>query len=543
MEVNIIDVEELSNQLISLNEAFSSNSISQQSLGYGDVGFIREIKRYLSHIFRTPLPLDRNMFSFKRWVNFPNSSGYLDVWLFIQSLYDYELDKGIIEAIRELGQKYQYEHPTFGILSTTIRDIKNKKSIIVVHKHDVIGLKFLVHENCEWANIEVTDWNHLGTTVKKTNEQLALIIIEPPYDGDLFYQDRINEINVIGPNVNNLKVKKAIDLLITSRNHPYFLNEEESAPKLLLELERQMRSIEIIKSEFDGIPEIKDEMYWSFDELFLTKVELNELYSSESNNELNYSPSELIVAFGDNETCVFFPPHSDICWKDNTHFGIESAEKLFEKGLQDICIYLSKNDLPIKVRFIDWLINEIPMRKHMNRGFIWDSFEHLVQDSVEWTCILRDQSKLLGDDSLAKILSESNLTAKSVQYIKKWWQSYELPPIVTSTGELIHIPIIEHPRNHHDLRKIGETIDNTRLQENAKRYFCASLEIQKIRKRMLKMAQYYLVSKSGQEFDEHEELVSILDDFLEEFKPYTVHRFEKVGYEPIPLHKIIPKRI
>lgn len=537
MKIDVQDVLEISEQIRPINLQLESSL--NNLFASREKNVIYEIKRYLSHSIRTPLPLNSMIFGFKRWTTLGGAHRLKDIWGFLQLLRNEEVDNDLFNVIREYPFHFKKIHPIFTHLTHSLNESNIGNKIVIVHQQDISGLRILLRNNNFTKDVIVTDWKRLNRTVEKNDVDVQLYIIEPPYSGDLLYEKRFINVIILGSKENNYQVKKAIELIVHSKSRPYFISRNESAPIELIKLEESVKEIErATESNIDEIEKLSSTT-WSINSLLNSSSEggINEFRNSEEIS--SYQPDELIVAIGQKNQCVIFPPHSEISWKGNSDSGLDSAIKLYTNRTNNIDIYLSKNELPIKVRFADWLINEVPNCLHESRGFSWESFEELVLDSVEWTQTLREEAEILGHSELALLLSQANLTAKRVNYIQKWWNEVEFPPVTTPSGILIYIPAIEHPQRYLDLVNIAKAINNKDLEKNALKIYSAAMEIQMLRSKTLHKAKEFLSISHTKQIFEDDDFLELFGEFILDFQPFKVKEFIKINYLNVPLHKII----
>ncbi len=194
---------------------------------------------------------------------------------------------------------------------------------------------------------------------------------------------------------------------------------------------------------------------------------------------------EIILAIEKDEvSCMLFPPHSkiDVFGKKNP----VEAEALIGEYKLPIKILESKKGVSIKVHFADWLINDFDIGPISRRGrtgeiFHWDSFLDLFNDSIYWIETLRNEAQTYENDFwLAKDIAKTGVYAQNPHHIRSWWRAIE-GSIQTPEGEILFIPMIEHPKSREDLKKIGRLINDFGFLKQTDRIWEAANEVQLMR--------------------------------------------------------------
>jgi len=537
MKIIRLDIKEI-------DEIFDSiNGIIQEKLKKAsppDKHLLYETIRYLSHIKRTPLPLNTTFTGFARWSQFSDGGGKTSIYKFIDQLQTKKIDIEIINKIRQLAQRYKDSHPICNTLVKCLKDLKTEKAIIMVHKNDVTKLGNTLSTVQNQNDYLITDWSRLERRVSSIQTKIHLIIIEPPYSGDLLFLDNTKDMTIIGAPSNNQEVEKALNFILNFKTRPYFLKPNENAPELLKYIEKKVEEKEKMIPELEEIKEQTITMNWAWENIIGGWEEEQIQREEDKKDTQEYVPTELIRAIGEDNTCIFFPPHSHLAWRDENRSGINSAEELCQQEKHNFIIFLSKKELPIKVLLADWMANEAPPTiRHSARGYTWSSLEELLLDSVEWIEILKEKAEEIGSQPLAEKLSKLKLTARDPDYIRKWWERYEEPPIYTPSGRKIRAPEIERPQNINDLEKIAVKLQDKNFELNVGRIYYAVLEIQRIRAIFISKAKEMKAFVDENGINEKTYLGTILEEFAEDLNPYKVVSLNNVNYDKtIPLHRI-----
>lgn len=524
VRLEMVNVEQLTEAFTEIDEALS------KSLELGaDRGHIREVARYISHVRRTALPLNNRFHGFSRWSSFKNDS--MNFYGFVGKL---QSDDGVlIEKIRKLGSICEEEHPSFLKLLKILDKIRTENTIIVVHAEDTGKLRNLLIDKIQ-KELIVVDWARFSRLIRNINGRYELIIIDPPYDGDLLCLEKISQITILGDRENNLKVKEIIDTMIASELSPSFLGPDEAAPQLLIELEEKVRGIEIEKRIVMLPDEGKITTKINWEDILKAK----ETYSPGGGNAGDrQAPSEVIVFSNKEGYSVAFPLHSHIAWKGTTGSGINTASEIYEKSLSNCTILLSRHEQPLKVRLADWLINEASNNSHRMGKFVWPSYEDMILDSIEWVEKLKQKASTMGDDELAKKIKAAGTTARDEDYIKRWWKVSETPAINTSHGPIL-IPYVEHPARLKDLIIIAKVIGDEQLEQQSERIYQAALEIQRIRNLVINQARESSVEdESSQEIEP--ELEILINEFKKDFLFFDVSDIQLIPYtDKMPLYRV-----
>lgn len=511
--------------------------ISDEHKKYGQYSSnLKETIRYLSHAKRTPLPLNTSDTNgFARWSRFGGE--FLNIFQFINKIKEINESTPIIELIKDLAINCEFVHPVYTGIKRILAQERNHRLLIIVHKHDRRKFDFMLNPSGKSSSIIVLDWEHLPRFLSDSNGVVDLVIVEPMQAGDLADFKKINEIWLVGRDADMELIDKEIKIIANSSSAPSFLKPGEQAPALLIAIEQALKDVEV-KKEI-SLPSLTEISTSNISLLELLSYD-NDSFSSESSAQTKeYRPEECIVFSNSVGKCVIFPPGSQIAWKGSSDGGILPASEMFRRDLKDVAIFLSQQEMPLKVRFADWIMNEIPERKHVARGFIWESMEELIFDSIEWIEELRAKALDIGDEELARKIRESGTTAQDEDYIRKWWREYELPPIRSSSGRTIQVPSIERPQNLDDLRKIADLTGKGVFQDRVERIWVSVLEIQRMRNTILNMSKRFNVTEESQGNIEPE-LEILIDEFAQDFQPFEVNLIQKIPYsEDLPLYKII----
>lgn len=524
LQLELTDVDALTQVFNEIDESIS------KALELGaDKWHVREVARYLSHVRRTVLPLNTRFHGFSRWSWFKQDS--ISFYAFMRELLADE--DAIVEKVRKLGSMCEEEHPSMVILLSVLQRIGTERTIIIVHPEDVTKLRnHLV--NAIGKECVVVDWTHFSRQIRHANGMHNLIIIDPPYDGDLLNLEKIGRTIIIGDAENNLKVKKIIDSMLGSEMEPSFLRENGSAPQLLISLEEKMKNVET-EAIVPELPEV---------EIITTKVDWSGILRENEPSAIGAGSVgdkqvlEKVIMFSNRDGySVAFPLHSHLFWKGATKSDTNTALEMYDKKIKECSILLSRHEQPLKVRLADWLINEASSNSHRVGKFIWPSYEEMILDSIEWVERLKQKASIMDEDELARRIRKAGTTAQDEDYIKRWWNVSETPSVITSRG-LISIPSIEHPAKLRDLEIIAEVIEDEQLKQLSERIYRAALEIQRIRCLVVDWArESTIVDKPNP--DVEPELEMLLTEFKKDFDFFEVNNIQLVPYEEsMQLYKV-----
>lgn len=525
VQTELIDVEELTGIFTEIDEEIS------KSVERGvDRRYLREAARYLSHVRRTVLPLNSRFHGFSRWSSYKNDS--INFYEFVRNL---QIDEGaLVEKVKRLGSICEEEHPSFQQLLCLIDKFGTEKTIIAVHAEDASKLRNLLVDRIG-KELIVVDWARYSRIIRNLAGRHSLIIIDPPYDGDLLSLENIGRVIILGDRENNHKVKKIIDMMVDSKMGPIFLRPGEAAPRLLIELEERLKDIEVEINREKPLDEAKITTKISWEDVLKEK----EAYGGrEGDGGGKQAPSEVVVFSNIDGYSVAFPPHSNIAWRGTSGSGLNTALEIYEKSIRSCSILLSRHEKPLKVRLADWLINEAPNNSHRKGKFIWPSYEDMILDSIEWVERLKQKASAIGDDKLANRIRAAGTAAQDEDYIKRWWKVSETPAINTSHGPIL-IPSVEHPSRLKDLIIIANVIGDEQLNQQSEKIYHAALEIQRIRNLVINLARESSVG--GESSQENEpELDSLINEFKKDFLFFEVSNIQVVPYnDKIPLYRVL----
>ncbi|AGK61349.1 hypothetical protein Asulf_01358 [Archaeoglobus sulfaticallidus PM70-1] len=372
---------------------------------------------------------------------------------------------------------------------------------VVVHSHDVRAtrkiLKTLITGSCD--RLVVCSWIDLPEILRsKSSGDVCLIsTVTPPYLFTLS-APRIQKIAFIGgkkfiETVTKL-VKNRLDENL--RKPLYILSKDESAPPLLKKIQK-----ELDLSSNQEILDLAEEFMFELD----SGIQVSTPQYGYPSYPLTLEPGEkalLVVDFDGRG--AFIPPNSSLLVVSENELAEINTSEIMEKSRSSTLIgkelMLDRQGLYFSFRsdFIR-LMMEHGERAVFRRGpYIWNGFDELLKDALQWILLLQmavenysEQMKIPHEDTERKIseyLASLDLTAKNPEYIKKWWNDFEI--VFTRKGP---VPVfrIEHPRSLKDLEKIyaglSELIPDLEIDlEDARRCYAASIMIQSFRRLLVK---------------------------------------------------------
>lgn len=447
----------------------------------------------------------------------------------------------------DVSEKYSTSKPIYNNLVYNINKHKDEKNVIIIcHNADKIKLKNII-SNDFGENVYISTWKNLQNQIDDFERENTLILaVEPPYIGDEIFVDKVEKIKFIMNSGSLNFVKELIsEMKIGFSYHPiYFSRSKLKAPVLLLKMEEhlEMERIEFVKKEV-SIDLTDDLKSWCKNEIIHpTEIKLHEKKEREiidtyDRTIVNDENQEVVYAIEKNKkSCMFFPKHTSLHIVGHGKQPLIAKDLIGEYTDNPLKISISKQGISTKVHLADWLINDFDVGEIRREIYVWDSFYELILDSIFWIECLRNEAESLQSDiELAKLISNSQTTARDTDYILNWWTSTE-GIIKTPDGDKIFIPSIERPKSRSDINIIADVINDSALKKSADRIWKAVVEVQSIRNRFLNAFQKIAIereklkrkagSKAEEKFIEILNNQNMPDFFMDLFSDFDV--FEAV---------------
>lgn len=378
-----------------------------------------EIKRYLFHAKRSPLPLSNSFDSLKRWTNFTKIP--IDIYLFISKIEDLPIIQEYLPnlpiLIQDAAVKFTNKNPIYNKLQQVCSLLPKSSVILIVHEADRVKLKNIISDDTNFSfDVSVSTWNKLNTQIKDYYKQRKTIIaIEPPYSGDNIFSNYFENIRFL-LNSESLEIIKDLisKMKIGHSHYPiYFSNNEILTPTLLKTMEGNLHleKSQLVKTYIS--PDMIDDLKtWCQNEILkptektIIPEQRDDIGDNTDTEELPMiqEKQEAIVAIENkSNTCIVFPLHSALYILGRGDKPIPAEELIGNYPKQPIGISTSKKGISIKVHFADWLVNDIDMGKIKRGIYEWDSFYDVLKDSIQWVEYLRNEAENYEDETeLAK---------------------------------------------------------------------------------------------------------------------------------------------
>lgn len=476
----------------------------------------KQIRNFLFDLLRTPLYLsgyfrDKKVFR-KHNLSFES---------LFASIYNRDEELGVkLDEIYDSVYHFNDKNinPITNKIINLISDLnfnKTDKIICVVDTYEIKGLKEIIEMKIEDENILehiiYSSWDKLIEFNFEEKNNYYIISTRSPYITFKLNNYDFKKIYFVGSpsTIENIKIK-IIKRLTEKGTRPLFVfdeNNRKNAPQLLTESIANIDELLPIKTKKDNIYIIFD--YEKTEEETPlenpTKIYDVKIKNQNSKNKFNISlesDDEAILVISKNENGMFLPLQNNIYIK-NMNGEVEEI-----KTSKDTCKQLINKKIVLDsegfytsfrllfFRFISDSKNKIPI---FHRGFQWDNFKSLLNDTFEWLEILRkitikyekSNMNFITDSKykLARDISKLELHAKDPEYISKFWLS---EPVYIETSE-VDIPIYEneHPKTREDLitlyQWITENFEDIELSPtDANRSYYAAITLQKIRRDFLR---------------------------------------------------------
>lgn len=490
-EVEFIELEEVSR----LEEIVKE----METIFQGDMG--RDILKFLRDMLRSPVHpgyIRRK----GRFTGHELTFDYIVNW--IHNRCGEELAEKINSIIRSIYDRDpETVSPIMGKIAEKTKELLEKgvcTIAVVVHSYDVRATKRilgnLIAEN--HGMLEVCSWIDVPKILGKESRDICLISTVMPSYVFTLSAPRIRRIVFIGgkkfiENTNKL-VKNRLDESI--RRPLYILSENESAPLLLKMIQKEL--------DLCSNQEILD-----LTEEFMFELDID-VHASTSQYDYSSYPLKLepgkkvLLAVDFDGRGVFIPPGSSLLVvSENELFEINTSE-IMDRGRTSILagkeLLLNRQGLYFSFRsdFIR-LMMEHGERAVFRKGpYVWNGFNEILKDALQWIFLLKEaveyyakQNKIPREEAekrISEYLASLDLTAKNPEYIKKWWNDFEI--VFTRKGA---VPVfrIEHPRSLNDLVKIyaglSQLLPELEINlEAARRCYAASIMIQSFRRLLVK---------------------------------------------------------
>lgn len=371
--------------------------------------------------------------------------------------------------------------------------------VAVVHSYDVRTTKKIlenqINENSE--RVEICSWTDLRRILRsKSSGEICLISTVIPSYLSTLTGPRIFKIIFIG----GRKFIETVSKVVKNRfdenmRRPIYILENEPAPVLLKEIQK-----ELDLSSNQEILNLTEEFMFELD----SDVQAVSPHYGCQSYSLTLEPGKralLVVDFDGRG--VFIPLNSSLLVVSGNELAEIDTGDIVKKGRTTLTgkeLLLDRQGLYSSFRadFIRLMI-EHGERAVFKRGpYVWNGFDELLEDAVQWILLLEkaieyyaERMKIHPEEAERKIseyLASLDLTAKDPDYIKKWWNDFEI--VFTRKGP-VRVFRIEHPRSPKDLEKIyaglGELIPDLETDlEAARRCYAASITIQSFRRLLVK---------------------------------------------------------
>lgn len=516
-------LREIKPEYISIDSYDEISELLEECLKSIDRETKRDVKLYFSKVFSTLLNVvgaygkPEVLSVMKQW----NSQLTYDILLTnLSQEIEQELFSSLNNSLRKVfyANSYIQRNPLREKVLDIVKDMlkKNKKcyvTIIVPHFETKGTERLLRQEDSIFEQVSpflsVCSWDKLGSiegTIPEGFKHFVLSTGYPSLSYNLHSSD-VDKFFFVGNTKTIEKIKEIIDKRLLEINaYPVIrLYDNNPAPRLLRDLLSKVNFDENEKLQYIHSIELGEEEYSMFYSGVSTYGETSDI-SYESNNYYKLTCGEnAILCIDSQNRGLFLPFYRDIMLKDGNSFreisfSLDSSTSSVKRELVNMEVILNRLGFYQSFRSIFFkFMMKWGDKLHFQKGpFEWNGFKQLFNNSVLWINLLERAIDIFAEqnsislqkskDKIAKILTDSGITAKNPDYISSWWTNYEEVTVDSGTYKLYRI---EHPFTPQDMRIIFKCISEISSfsiadAEIADKSYAAALTIQNLRRNVLR---------------------------------------------------------
>ena len=494
-------LDDIMEKLGYLNEIF--NQTLKRDIAY----FFRELLKSFLDLYGNPSSID----SFKRKGNSLDILSYDSVMAMIKE----KLGASIYDKFNNsLSSLYTIN----GELHTNLLWMEAKKILlellqirdnvvsIIVNSRDLEGTQTLINEiflsDADAKRVQISTWDNLANIESGMPPNFNHVILATSYPsmGYSIYDSKANEFIFLGTTANVEKTKAIVNnRLVDIKSRPFrILSEHETAPNVVKEANMAASAL-----LHDTIQEVAEDYVLSeINSPAVKNKDENEIVRHYEYAKIRVGEEALLIidSMGNG---MFIPVDSNLTVKERENLteidltSIRDREK--EKALVGKNILVDSEGLhrSFKSLFIIYMRKYAENTVFRKGPYEWNGFEEIFADSQRWINDLRrtmenyslknDVTEFAANNQLSKYLSTLGLYASDPEYIKKWWNDYE---VIELGDSKYRIYWIEHPKSITDIQKIYEGI-NSKFPDmnlelaNGERSYLASIFLQDFRRSIL----------------------------------------------------------
>jgi hypothetical protein len=489
-----------------------------ENLGYLDEIFNQNLKRDIAYFFRELLKSFLDLYgnpsstdSFKRKGNTLDILSYDSVMAMIKE----KLGESIFDKFNNsLSSLYTFNgelhtNPLWEEAKKVLLEllqIRDNVVSIIVNYRDLKGTQTLINEislsDADAKRVRISTWDKLVNIESGMSPNFNYVILATSYPsmGYSIYDSKANEFIFLGATANLEKTKAIVNnRLFDIKSRPFrILSEHDTAPNVVKEV-----SMEASPLFHDTIQEVEDDYVLSEINYAAGKyTDENEIVRHYEYAKIK-SGEEALLIIDSMDNGMFIPVDSNLTVKEKEKLTeidltlMRGREK--EKALVGKNILVDSNGLyrSFKTAFIIYMRKYAKNTVFRKGPYEWNGFEEIFADSQRWINDLRktfenyrlknNVTECAANNQLSEFLSTLSLNASDPEYIKKWWNDYEVIELGHSKYQVYWV---EHPKSITDIQKIYEGI-NSKFPDmnlelaNGERSYLASTFLQGFRGSLL----------------------------------------------------------
>lgn len=429
---------------------------------------LKYIKKYLYTLKTTPLtPLLTNKNNCIFSVDIINASTIISIMR--EAGCDVDIFRGEIERLDRNIEGIHTSPLGEAMINKSLEILnsnENSKVVNIVRECDYRKWKILIRnlfENKYRKRIEVMTWRKF---FKTSHYNTNLFIISPilPLNQFNIYYLNVKKLIFVGYE-NYLNVIKRVwkRKIISPLSHPLIFTQQNS-PRLLYQL---------LNNIIAGNESIQEDMGIINEEIDITSsLSTVEREADEYSQSENLLPGDRAYLLKIEGRYMLIPVRRSVLIKDSS--GNVEEIRLTSKKIQDLknklrgkYIMMDPRGLYLSFKkvFLEYMFkygNNVTFTSSM---YSWKGFEELYTMSILWIIFIHMAINKYMEDNhvdfreasskIARLLSESDITADNPQYIEHWWKPIDTLEL---NGSQIPIFLVEHPQNVKDVYTIFDVL-------------------------------------------------------------------------------------
>jgi hypothetical protein len=499
--VIVNSLDEVMEKLGYLNEIFN------QTLKRDIVYFFRELLKSFLDLYGNPYSIS----SFKRRGNSLDILSYDSVMAMIREKWGESIFEKFDTSLSSLYTINMTLHtnPLWTETKKVLLNLLQSKAnvvTIIVDPMDLSGSQTLVNDillpDGDAKRVQIAIWDSLENIESGMSPNFNHVILATSYPsiGYSIYDSKANEFIFLGATANVEKTKAIVNnRIVDIRSRPYrILLEHESAPMVVKEVNRAASAL-----FHDTIQEVVEDFV-------LREINYPEVKNKNENEIVKHyeyakirAGEEALLVIDSIDNGMFVPLNSNLTVKEKENLAVVELTSIRDRELEQALV--GKNILvdseglhkSFKTLFILYMRKYAEDTVFRKGPYKWNGFEEIFADGQRWIDDLRrtvqnyslknDVTEFAADNQLSKYLSKLDLYASDPEYIKKWWNDYE---VIELGDNKYRIYGIEHPKSITDIQKIYEGINNKFPDMNldlasGEKSYLASIFMQDFRRSLL----------------------------------------------------------